>query len=114
MKAILINSEKYEVTEVDLEEDEFGEVKIEDISKQLKCNYFDVARIGNGDAIFVDDEGLLREGVQPAFEHKGYHSLLVGNGVVLGSGSMGESLPPKSTIEEIREAIQFGVVGMKN
>lgn len=114
MKAILIDSENYEVKDIDLKEDEFGEVKIEDISKHLKCNYFDVARIGNGDAIFVDDEGLLRSGAQPAFEHKGYHSLLVGNGVVLGSGSMGESKPPKSTIEEIRDAVQFGVVGMKS
>ena len=114
MKAILIDSENFSVEEIDLKEDEFGEVDISEIHKHLKCSHFDVARIGNGDAIFVDDEGLLRSGTQPAFEHKGYHSLLVGNGVVLGCGSMGESQPPKSTLEEVREAIQFGVVGMKS
>ena len=111
MKAILIDAENFEVKEIDLEVDEVNEVVIEDISKHLKCSHFDVARIGNGDAIFVDDEGLLRNGVQPAFQHKDYHSLLVGNGVVLGSGSMGESLPPKTTVEEIRDSIQFGTIG---
>ena len=114
MKAILIDSKNFNVKEIDLKEDEFGEVEIGDIHKHLDCSYFDVARIGNGDVIFVDDEGLFRTGVQPAFQHKEYHSLLIGNGVVLGTGASGESLPPKSTVEEIRDAIQFGAVGMKN
>ena len=114
MKAILIDSQNFNIREIDLKEDDFGEVDITDIHKHLECSHFDVARIGNGDVIFVDDEGLFRTGVQRAFEHKEYHSLLIGNGVVLGTGSMGESLPPKSTVEEIREAIQFSSVGMRN
>lgn len=114
MKAILIDSDNFQVKEIDLPEDKDGEVKIEAIQEAIGFHHFDVARIGNGDAIFVDDEGLLRSGVQPAFEHRDYHSMLIGNGVVIGSGSMGESLPPKSTVEEIREAVQFGVVGLNS
>jgi hypothetical protein len=112
MKAILINANEWKVEEVDLQTNEDGQVKIEEISRHVQCDYFDVARIGNGDGIFVDDNGLNRTGVVPCFQHKDYPQALAGNGLVLGCDASGNSIPPKTTLQEVTDFVQFGIMGL--
>lgn len=103
MKAIKIDPKNMQVKEIDLPEKE-GEIDLSCLRKEIECNHFDVVRLPNGDVIFVDDEGLLVE--KPAgFAISSYNQTLMGNGVVIGTGSMGESQPPVSSVQEIEELI---------
>lgn len=76
------------------------------ISKHLGCDYFDVVRISDNDAIFVDDEGLLKDG-QHFFAHPDYPDPLAGRGLVLGTDDEGESVSPKVTLERLRSQIRW-------
>lgn len=105
MKAYLIDPEHMAVSAVDYDGD------YRNIYKLIGAECFDVARINeDGDGIFVDDEGLLRSGVQPAFQTSLYHSPLVGKGLVLGTDAEGNSISPKITMAELASTLSFGVL----
>lgn len=76
---------------------------INQMYKLLGVESFDCARINaQGDAIFVDDEGLLKS--QPAnnfFQCDWYPTPLAGKGLVLGVDSRGNSTDPKVSIEDM-------------
>lgn len=75
------------------------------ISQHLGCTYFDVVRIANNDAIFVDDEGMLTGESQSFFVHTDYPQPLAGRGLVLGTTSEGESVSPKVSLDELRRKV---------
>jgi hypothetical protein len=77
------------------------------IYDHIGADCFDVARVyQNGDGIFVDDEGLLK---QPEFFffHRNYPSPLCGKGLMLGCDEEGESIAPKTSFEQLCEDIVF-------
>lgn len=102
MKAILIDPHQREVTEV-----EYDGVYTS-IYKLIDAETFDLARLPDGDGIFVDDEGLLKQPID-FFRLQGMTEPLTGKGLVLGSDAEGESIPPKITIEQIKKRIMWGV-----
>lgn len=76
----------------------------------IGADCFDLARINReGDAIFVDDEGLIRDTEQAFFLHADYPNPLAGKGLVLGSDSEGESVAPHTTLDELKQKVSFGV-----
>lgn len=111
MKVYKINTEKLRVEEIDIPMgDSEGCIDLKQMIKEIGCDFFDVVRIGDGDCIFVDDEGLLRQGIQPCFFLNGYDAPLVGNGLVVGSNYEGSSEEPKISIDKLNRLISFGAV----
>jgi hypothetical protein len=104
-RALKINVETKKVEEV------FISDGIEDISKQIGngCQYFCCPfTFDNNDTIYADDESLLRlDDVKGGFLLKGWTTPIVGNAIILGTNSEGESIDCKSTIEFIEENCAF-------
>lgn len=101
-KALLIDVVAKQITEV-----EIGDYK--DIYKHIGngCNLFEIPiELENGDSIFIDEEGLLKE-VHGGFMMAGWRYPLCGNGVILGQDDEGDSVSYKSSIEEIKRAVIF-------
>lgn len=91
MKGILIDPFERKVSEVELT----GDYK--EIYKHIHCDTFDAVRIENGDACFVDDNGLFmkpkNQDEQRYFMLSNYYpEPLAGYGLVLGTNSEGESV----------------------
>lgn len=76
----------------------------------IDAETFDCARINEqGDGIFIDDEGLIREKPQAFFWHKNYPQPLAGKGLVLGVDDEGESVAPFTTLDEIKRDVKWVV-----
>jgi hypothetical protein len=101
-KTLLIDPFKQTITEVQYR----GDYK--HIYELIECDTYDAARINkHGDALFVDDEGLFKEG-QAFFLHKDYPQPLAGKALLLGCrASDGETIAPTETLEELTANIQF-------
>lgn len=80
---------------------------IQCIYDHIQARPFDVARLPNGDGIYVDDEGLFRE-KRDFFWVDGYPTPLVGRGLVLGLNREGESVAPHVPFEVFKGMVQFG------
>lgn len=105
MKAYLIDPVQRTVEEVNYTGD------YQQIYELIGADCFDVCRINSaGDGIFVDDEGLLRYGLLPAFMTTLYGGPLAGRGLVLGVDSEGESVEPTISLESLRETLTFGQI----
>jgi len=106
MRAILINPEKKEVTEVEYSGD------YQDIYKLIDCKTFDVVRTSvSNDGIYVDDEGLFaKERAFWRFDYCYGQPLitLVNKGLVLGGNDEGDTIAPKSTVDYIKSKIEWG------
>jgi hypothetical protein len=69
----------------------------------------------NGDSIYVDDEGLLRNPRPPMFLHRNYPDPLAGKGLVLGCDRRdGESRSAQTALDTLKRDILFGFVAMVN
>jgi hypothetical protein len=111
MRIYKLDSEKQTVEEIDAPTNEEGDmVDLDFMYEQIGCRCFDVVRLDECDCIFVDDEGLLRSGIQPAFGLSSYSSPLVGNALVIGSDFQGNSKPPKITLDKLKNMVEFGFV----
>ncbi|MDR5839367.1 hypothetical protein [Caballeronia sp. LZ034LL] len=105
MKAFFIHPFAKTVTEVQ----HTGELK--DIYVTLGCNVIDAVRLLNGDAIFIDDEGLLKPIDPNSFWRvPSLHpeSVYTGRGLVMGSDRTGAPKnEPAISLEEMQRLIQF-------
>jgi hypothetical protein len=102
MKAILIDVENREVKMVEVEKG------IHAIYEKINCDCFTVVSLENEDAIFIDDEGLLKlSETSKFFFIEGYHQPLAGNGLILGTDEEGESVDAKSSLEDIKNRVRF-------
>lgn len=102
MKAYWIDTPNKQIVEVEYDED------FHTISREwLKCGTFTVVEVDNGDAIFVDDEGLINDNPHGYFRYRGYNSPLVGYGLVLGTNDEGESTAPITSLEDIQAKVLF-------
>lgn len=105
MKAILIDPFNETVTEVE----HTGNYKhiyelLSHPEHPVDC--FTAVRLGNGDAIYVDDEGLLKD-PKHFFVWKGYPQPMAGKGLLLGSNDEGESISPETTLEYVKGRVSF-------
>jgi len=91
-KAILIDVHDFSVTEIEVDQD-----NLQDIYDALGCDLFDCVTLPNGDAIYIDDEGLLKN-PDRFFALIGYTSILAGNGLIMGVDDEGASIAPKLDI----------------
>lgn len=110
-KAILINAQQGVISQV-----EVGEYT--DIYKHCGFGLFTTVSLGNGETLYVDDEGLLN-GTQHGFTIEGYQDPLMGNGLILGSTASGDSKDTAFTAEAIKAKVRclrpspFGFIAIK-
>lgn len=83
---------------------------LRDIYDAIDCECFDIASLPNGEAIYVDDEGLFEghcvgdDGLKYGFAI-GNHTLF-GKGLILGTDASGESIDSKIRLADL-ESIMF-------
>lgn len=110
-KAILINALEGTISQV-----EVGEYT--DIYKHCDFQIFTTVGLGNGETLYVDDEGFIN-GTQYGFTIEGYSQPLMGNGLILGSTAGGDSKDTAFTAEAIKAKVRclrpsaFGFVAIK-
>jgi hypothetical protein len=97
-KAILIDAKTNSVTLV-----EVGEYT--DIYKHCGYETFTCVGLGNGETLYVDDEGLIN-GTDFGFYIEGYEGLLMGNGLILGSTASGDSKSTALSVHEVAEKVR--------
>ena len=84
MKAYKIDAYNNVITTIEMSDDH------REISENIGCDLFCVGRtLPNGDTLFVDDEGYMKESVTRGFVFDG--QFYAGNGVLLGCNRAGES-----------------------
>lgn len=108
MRAILINPFDETVTEIEHDASSYKNIydEISTPTHQVDtftCHY-PSEPLPDGDAVFVDDEGLLK-GPTCFFAIDGYP--LAGCGLILGSDSMGETAPAKAELANVKERVKF-------
>lgn len=108
MRAIKIDAKNRSVEEIQIPDGDMASMLA--IREHVGALFCAAGRRSNGDVLFVDDNGLLRNGMQDAFMlPQFYPEALVGNGVILGSVGP-ESADAKSELAEIASAVVFGVL----
>lgn len=103
MHALLIDPSNKQITVVELPDT--GD-KLPFIYKHLQCDTFDAVTLPNGDALFVDDEGLLKP-LQHFFAVRGLPEPIAGRGLVVGTDDRGRSISPTTTLAELTENVKF-------
>lgn len=96
IKAILIDADNQEVKDVELEP------RLDNIYKQLgnNCDCFTCVNLHDGDVMYVDDEGLLKDNVLNGFFY-GNSPWYAGNGLVIGTNRTGDSADTKLSADDI-------------
>jgi hypothetical protein len=104
-KALFINVETKTIETI------FLSNEFQSISKAIGngCQYFCCPySFSNDDSIYADDEALLRMGdIKGGFVFEGLKTPIVGNAVILGTDSEGDSVDAKSNPDELLEQIVF-------
>jgi hypothetical protein len=106
MKAYLINPNEATVTEVDYNDDWRT---IKEWLGGPPCTMFTVVRLNHeGDAVYVDDEGLINGNPNGWFLIGGSERQpLKGFGLVLGADEAGKSIAPSASLEAVQRMIVF-------
>lgn len=105
MKAILIDPFDETVTEVEHNGD-YRHIYTLLSHPEHKVDCFTIVQITQGDAIFVDDEGLLKD-PKHFFVWKGYPQPLAGKGLILGTNDEGDSVDVVTTVDEVKKRVSF-------
>lgn len=101
MRAILIDPFERSVKEIELAPG------IKAIYAAIQADCFCTVNLdAEGDAIYLDDDGLFKEG-QEFFAIGNYPHPLAGRGLVLGCDDAGDSVEPQTTIETIRAYVHW-------
>lgn len=100
MRAILIDPEKKTIEEVDYD----GEYK--HIYELLNIETFTCIDLGEGETLYVDDNGLLND-PQFFFEWEGYAQPIAGRGLILSTNEDGDTVASEMALEEAKKRITF-------
>lgn len=100
MKAILIDPELNMVKEVDYSGD-FNE-----IYKLIDCSTFTCVDLGDGETLYLDDEGLFKNETY-LFQMKGAYQPFAGKGLILGTNDEGDSIGTKLTPIAVSMKVEF-------
>ena len=87
-----------------------------DIQAKIGCDCFGIIDLGSNVDYYYDDEGLMKnayvddDGVKHnmnGIQIKGYPQVVMGNALIMGNNSMGESVDCPVPVEAIESVIQF-------
>jgi hypothetical protein len=105
-KAILVNAKARTVTNVEIDDDKDH---LQQYYSFIGCDLVTVVNLENGDTMWLDDEGLLKD-PKDFFLIRDYPEPLAGNALITGTrwDDEGDHLADtKSTVETIKATIQF-------
>jgi hypothetical protein len=68
----------------------------------------------NGDTIFVDDEGLIKDKLYGCFSLRGFEHPLVGNALLIGTTEHGHNVDVAIELEKFETLILWGSENMAN
>lgn len=105
MRAILIDPFKCEVTEIDYDNSNFENLYPLLSHESMPVDCFTVVDFGDGETLYVDDEGLLKSPERGFI--LGNSQPLAGKGVILGSDDEGNSIATKIPLDVIQEKVLF-------
>ena len=105
MRAILINPQQESIRHISYD----GDYK--SIYRIIQCTTFEaVYPFDNGDTLWIDEEGLLRES-NFAFniraDNAKFNQTIMGSALILGTDAEGESIECKSNLDDIKNRINF-------
>lgn len=107
VKGILIDPFACEIKEVEHDASDFKHIYSLISHESMPVDCFTIVHLEDaGDAIYVDDEGLLKSCAR-FFVLAGYHQPLAGKGLILGCDDEGETQSCKAKIEQVRGKIKF-------
>lgn len=66
--------------------------------------------LAEGDVLYVDEEGLFN-GHKTGFRIGDYPQMLMGSGVIVGTGDEGDSIDAKSSLDRVRAAVRWRYTG---
>lgn len=78
----------------------------------LSVDRFTVVTLGHNDALYVDDEGLLKD-PRYFFLWRGFPQPLAGRGLILGTDSEGESTDAAIDLSTARRSVVFTEMSVK-
>ena len=108
IKGILINPKDKTVTKVELQKNANGSC-IADIYRLIGCSTFACpVEFPNGDSLYCDDEGLLKNELEGCFMFSDWNTPIVGNALILGTDDDGYSVNAKTSIPTVLENIIWG------
>lgn len=103
MQALLVDPANLSVSTVELPDT--GD-KLLTIYKHLQCDTFDAILLPSGDALYTDDEGLLKP-LQHFFAVRGMPEPFAGRGLLVGTDDRGRSITPTTTLQELTNNVRF-------
>lgn len=108
VKAIFIDSENQEVSEVSIDM-----TNLDEVYSLLKCSIVEIAWYSsdNKNLLFVDEEGLLRDTDGPqvffSFENA-YSPVIAGSGIIVGQDpDVFEETSTTMSVEEVKKMVKF-------
>jgi Domain of unknown function (DUF3846) len=107
MRAIVIWADRCEVVEVDLPEQQTRQLAA--IQRYVGRNIGVALRLGNGDVVFVNEEGILpHKNQNEYFTLPGTLQWYAGNGIVTGAQDAdGNITPAKSSLTLLQQGVMF-------
>jgi hypothetical protein len=106
IKGILIDPFACTVTEVEHDASSINGIYRLLSHPSMPVSTFTIVQLDDGDAIFVDDEGLLKT-CDRFFVWAGYHQPIAGKGLILGSNRRGDSVSCEISVDDARAMVMF-------
>lgn len=101
MKAILITPDQFTIEEIEGSFDDFREIQ-----KAIECDCFTVAGYLEGNAVYVDDEGLFKD-IEMFTLMVHYPQPLAGKILVLGMTDDGGGKDVTLTVDQVSDSLMF-------
>lgn len=101
MRAILINPTGKAISTVNYD----GNFR--SIYRLLGCDTFTTLQVSPQTTLFLDDEGLLKANPGPFFAWKGYPQPLAGNGLLLDTDEVGESVACTMALADVVASVSW-------
>jgi hypothetical protein len=103
MKTLIIDPFTRTITEAE------HDGSLQDIYNKTHCDTFTMVTIDRqGGALFLDDEGLLKDlNTQAFFKLDTYDQALAGYAMVVGTNNQGETVATPYTVEQMQARIQW-------
>ena len=117
MRAVLIDPFAYTVTEIAIERDPAAHSTLAAIygalsHETMPVQYIEAVLLGRGEALFVDEEGAIKERyacgrARRWFRLQGYHNVLAGKGLILAATTRAPSAQPATAPPRSQPLVTF-------
>lgn len=79
---------------------------LDDLYRLIECDIVEAVKLGKGQMLWVDEEGLMRKEIKPFFAFRGYEDKpLCGVGLILGADEYGDNTDTTLSVPDIYNAV---------